>query len=202
MESGKDAENQPVLFMGAQTENLDYMYELVHELSAQLKTNENMRDAVLQDVDLLSRQLNHGNVDVSPDINVTKQFIYKRLKDEELSIQDEEEEDGNEEDNMLHHVTKQNEQLKEILKNQQRRNAVALQALRHHDEGLEICVTMLRNEIYSYHVTVLSRSRGLIENQLYKAEDSQFNQYLESVTDLQQLLDLCKLYRTLLRAHP
>ncbi|CDO94516.1 unnamed protein product [Kluyveromyces dobzhanskii CBS 2104] len=222
MDSSKDADNRPVLFMGTQTENLDYMYELVHELSGQLRENEKLREAILEDVDLLSRQLNRGIANVTADVNVAQRFIDQRLKQEvqdsrglsekrldEKYISNQnpdqgksnKQEDTVDSEDTLGHVIKQNEKLKQILLTQQKRNAFALGALRHHDEGLQKCVAMLRDEIYSHHMAILSQARDYAENRLFKAEDSQFDQYLRSVSDLQQLLDICKLYRTLLRAH-
>ncbi|KAG0677254.1 hypothetical protein C6P41_000814 [Kluyveromyces marxianus] len=217
MDNSKDSGSQPVLFMGTQTENLEYMYKLVHELSNQLQENKKLRDSILEDMDTLAKRANRGSTEISADINVAQQFIDQRIiasrpanggggsggdgGDDDIDI-DNANNPTNESYSTLEHVTRQNKQLKEILSRQQGRNTIVLGVLREHDENLQRSVTLLRDEIHMYHMTIIKWYRDLANKTLFEAEDAQFRSYLDSISDLQQLLDLSRVYRALLQLHP
>lgn len=192
--------SQPVLFMGTQTENLDYMYELVHQLSSQLAQNQQQRAHVMHLIDTLAAQHNSSQglvPDARPlrDIEVARQFLLQRAPANDAAAAP----------LPATHVAAlrhQNAHLRRLLLATQRRNDAALHVLHHHQSALQTAVTLLRNEIHAYHVSVLAKSRLLFQSTLCTLEDSQFAAYLDSITDLQLLLHLSQLYRTILKLHP
>lgn len=183
---------QPILFLGTQTENLEYMYSLAQKFTTQLAQNQHRRSLITNEIDILARRVNKSSSnDDLTDLNMTRQFLKQRQIPCSVNP-----------DNVTDTLRSQNKLLKELLQSRQNINRSAILDLRQHDDGLQTVISLLRNDLYNKHVTSIRRLRTLFNDRLVPMEDKQFASYLESINDLQLLLELCELYRTILKLHP
>ncbi|SCU82884.1 LAMI_0C01244g1_1 [Lachancea mirantina] len=187
--------DQQVVFMNPQAESLDCLYSLAGRLTRQLAENKAKRDKLLRDIDVLAREVNvraedQGEVK-DENIPVINAFLQRRNK----NIY---EWDG-ETNNKVDVLRQQNVALREMLNKKKESNLETMALLKLHEKSLIDVVAVLREDVLSYHQELLEKCRSLYERRVFQAEDTEFRQYMENVKDVEQLMDLSKIFRALLR---
>lgn len=187
---------QQQLYMSPQTENLRQMYLLVHKLSGQLQANKTQKQKLLSNIDILSEQLNKGkNNDPREAADEHDLVIFNRfLETRGITSRMRERDD-------LTTLREQNKELKRILSEKVSYNKKTLELLEDHEDGLTEIVSMLRDDVFKYYKTFTERVRKSIQTEMIPLEDAEFTLYLENIDDIQQLMDISAVYRSLLRIH-
>ncbi|SCW00009.1 LAFE_0B07426g1_1 [Lachancea fermentati] len=186
--------DQQVVFMNPQNENLDHLYDLIHQICRQMDENKQKRARLLRDVDVLANQLNarSGNENIGDaNIPVISDFIARRDHTAASTI--------GVESTRIGMLRKQNDILRKMLRNKCLVNNETLNLLKIHEEYLSDAVTLLRQDVLSYRQDLVQRCRSLYEDGLIPLEDREFDEYLLNVMNIQELLDLSSAFRALLR---
>lgn len=181
-----------LVFMNPQTENLQKLYQLVGELSSILNRNKIESNKLLQHIDTLANKLarDNGINNFQRDAHLVKNFLKQRGIESELNTGD---------DIRLETFKKQNQQLKRILDQKNKTNRETLKLLEYHEDSLGIVVKLLRNDVYKYHTQLIQKYKNIFNKCIGEVEDEEFKKYLENICDLQDLINISRVYQTLFR---
>lgn len=188
-------QQQQPLYMSPQAENLSQMYLLVEKLVKQLQANRQEKQRVLWNVDVLARQLNKKSESDfgKNDIVLFNRFLSQRAQP---SVEDTRADLNDSRDKVLE---LQNERLRKVLEDKRTLNRETMRLLREHEDGLEQVVTLLRGDVMRYHQMFIRRVQKKFNEEMIPREDHEFELYLDNVKEVQELMDISKLYRVLLR---
>ncbi|CUS22671.1 LAQU0S06e03334g1_1 [Lachancea quebecensis] len=189
--------DQQVLFMSPQAENLEYLYSLMNKISRQMSQNKYKRAELLREIDVLVNEVNRNSTrpkPSDPNVAVISNFLKQRNVHIEnpikAQIEDEEE---------LQCLRQQNAALKSMLKDKCSTNNETLALLKVHESFLSDVVSLLRNDVLTYHQELIRMCRSLYHEQVCALEDNEFKEYMENINDFQELLEVSEIYRLLLR---
>ncbi|KAM3161173.1 Far7p [Lachancea thermotolerans] len=189
--------DQQVLFMSPQAENLEYLYSLMNKVSQQMSQNKLKRAELLREIDVLVNEVNRTSIRPrpnNPNIAVISNFLKQRNvhieNPTEAQVEDERE---------LQCLRQQNAALKSMLKDKCSTNNETLALLKVHETYLSDVVSLLRADVLTYHQELIRMCRSLYQEQVCSLEDNEFKEYMENISDFQELLDVSEIFRLLLR---
>ncbi|CCE91023.1 Far7p TDEL_0C01340 [Torulaspora delbrueckii] len=197
--SGNDrthGQQQQPLYMSPQTENLSQMYVLVDRLVRQLQANRKEKEQVLRKVDVLSKQLNKQSPaeEGKNDAVLFDRFLSQRVALSQKDIN----ETANDSDTVKI-LQRQNEQLRKVLGAKTNLNKETMDVLRVHEDALEQVVALLRDDVANSHQSFVNRVRSKLNDELIPLEDKEFSLYLDNINDVEQLIQVSEIYRSVLR---
>ncbi|AET40517.1 Far7p Ecym_6125 [Eremothecium cymbalariae DBVPG len=186
-------EQEPhVMFMNPQTENLKNLYDLVQNLSELLNKNKQERNKLLREIDVLANRM-HQSVspkDYAKDVRVFDIFLKRR------GIECE----GNGEEGInLEYVWEQNKRLRAVLDQKSMLNRETSRLLGYHENSLAQVVKLLRDDVFKYHIELIEKCRRVFNEKVCQIEDLEFKAYIENISDIQDLINMSKVYQSLLR---
>ncbi|SCU80387.1 LAME_0B02894g1_1 [Lachancea meyersii CBS 8951] len=190
--------DQQVVFMSPQTENLDYLYSLVDRVSQQMTENKKKRAALLREIDVLVNEVNRSSLKKPPrdtDFEVISSFLKQRNIQVQEPVTHRSRSDAEE----IENLREQNSVLKSMLQEKSNNNNEMLTLLKVHEGCLSDVVSLLRRDVLSYHQGLINKCRELYQDRICVLEDEEFKEYMENVTDVQELLDMSEIFRLLLR---
>lgn len=189
-------QQQQPLYMSPQTENLSQMYVLVDRLVRQLQANRKEKEQVLRKVDVLSKQLNKQSPteEGKNDAVLFDRFLSQRVALSQKDI----DETANDSDTVKI-LQRQNEQLRKVLGAKTNLNKETMDVLRVHEDALEQVVALLRDDVAKSHQSFVNRVRSKLNDELIPLEDKEFSLYLDNINDVEQLIQVSEIYRSVLR---
>lgn len=189
-------QQQQPLYMSPQTENLSQMYVLVDRLVRQLQANRKEKEQVLRKVDVLSKQLNKQSPteEGKNDAVLFDRFLSQRVALSQNDIN----ETANDSDT-VEILQRQNEQLRKVLGAKTNLNKETMDVLRVHEDALEQVVALLRDDVAKSHQSFVNRVRSKLNDELIPLEDKEFSLYLDNINDVEQLIQVSEIYRSVLR---
>lgn len=189
-------QQQQPLYMSPQTENLSQMYVLVDRLVRQLQANRKEKEQVLRKVDVLSKQLNKQSPteEGKNDAVLFDRFLSQRVALSQNDIN----ETANDSDT-VQILQRQNEQLRKVLGAKTNLNKETMDVLRVHEDALEQVVALLRDDVAKSHQSFVNRVRSKLNDELIPLEDKEFSLYLDNINDVEQLIQVSEIYRSVLR---
>lgn len=188
-------QQQQPLYMSPQTENLNQMYVLVERLVNQLQANRKEKERVLRNVDVLSKQLNSH---LPSEKGRNDAVLFDRFLSQRVALSDKDLSETTSA-NTTKALQRQNEQLRRVLDAKKNLNAETMGVLRVHEDALEQVVALLREDVARYHQSFVDRVRDKLNTELIPLEDKEFSLYWDNINDVQQLIQLSEIYRSLLR---
>lgn len=191
--------SQQQLYMTPQSENLSYLYELMDKLMLQLKHNQAEKNKILENVDRLSAKVNNINSVTQKEdhkgcLNSFEIFLKGHRKHQPDIFNDLQEAEDIEDI-----LTKQNVALKQKLKETQLITMENYDILKYHEECLHEVIGYLRADILRDHREMLDQIRHKYNEELIPLEESEFENYIASIEEIQKLMDISKIYRMLLK---
>ena len=96
-------------------------------------------------------------------------------------------------------LQRQNEQLRKVLGAKTNLNKETMDVLRVHEDALEQVVALLRDDVANSHQSFVNRVRSKLNDELIPLEDKEFSLYLDNINDVEQLIQVSEIYRSVLR---
>lgn len=184
------------LYMTPQSENLTHLYKLLEQLIQQLATNNEKKENILVAVDTLSNRVNSSEISVNDHYSSSARLIQQFLDRIDPVPDSQSSKDKNRVEETLR---QQNKQLKEILLNSQSITRESYDILKYHEECLHEVIGHLRADILKDQRKVVNEIRTRFNKDVKALEDIEFQSYIDNVNEIQKLMDISYVYRTLLR---
>ncbi|SCV13516.1 uncharacterized protein CGFF_01073 [Nakaseomyces glabratus] len=165
-------------------------------MEGNLATNNEKKENILVAVDTLSNRVNSSETSVNDHYSSSARLIQQFLDRIDPVPDSQSSKDKNRVEETLR---QQNKQLKEILLNSQSITRESYDILKYHEECLHEVIGHLRADILKDQRKVVNEIRTRFNKDVKALEDIEFQSYIDNVNEIQKLMDISYVYRTLLR---